>query len=68
MINISKIDISKLASELRRLENQWVAISEDNRIVAKGSTYREAVERVSDPDKVVLLKVPSVKYSLAPAA
>ena len=65
-ININDIDLGKLAKELRRFEEQWVAISGDNRIIASGRTYGEAVDKVENPDEVVLFRVPSLDYSLAP--
>ena len=64
--NIQHIDLSKLAGELRQYERQWIAIAEDNRIVASGPTYGETVRKVVDADRVVLMKVPPLDYSLAP--
>ncbi len=64
-IDPNKIDLSILADELGRYENQWVAVSEDSRIVASGPTYGEAVARVENKDAVVLLKVPPFDASLA---
>jgi hypothetical protein len=66
MLNISKIDLGKLASALTRYQNKWVAISEENKIVSSGDTYKETVDRVSNPDKVVLLRVTPPDMSLAP--
>ncbi len=66
MIDIKNIDLGKLQSQLRRYENQWVAISDDNKIVSHGQTYQDAVDKVKRADDVVLLKVPPFEYSLAP--
>ena len=59
------IDLEKLAEELRLYAEQWVAISRENRIVAHGRTYGETLQRVRDPDGVVMVKVPPVDASLA---
>lgn len=67
MIDVQRIDLSKLAPDLRRYENHWIAVSEDNEIVASGPTYGETVARVPDADKVILFRVPPVDYSLAPS-
>jgi hypothetical protein len=67
MIDPNRIDLSKLAEELGRFENQWVAISEENRILASGTSYQEVVNALPRPDAVVLLKVPPQDASLAPA-
>ncbi|MBI2048833.1 MAG: hypothetical protein HY434_00580 [Candidatus Liptonbacteria bacterium] len=64
--NLNNIDLGKIAKELRRFEEQWVAISENNEIVASGNTYGETVDRVKNPDEVILFKVPALDYSLAP--
>ncbi len=66
-INPNNIDLTKLAPELRRLENQWIAISEINTIVAHGLTYQEALKKVKNPQEVILFKVPPLEYSLAPS-
>lgn len=63
---ITNINLEKLAPELEKHENEWVAISDDNRIVANGSTYREAADRVQNKENVVLFKVPQLNVSLAP--
>ena len=68
MIDPNKIDLSQLAEELGRYENQWVAISEESRIVASGPSYEDTVRQVSQKDSVILLKVPPLSYSLAPSA
>lgn len=68
MIDTNKIDLSQLAEELSHYENQWVAISEESRIVASGPSYEDAIRKVSQKDAVVLLKVPPLGYSLAPSA
>jgi hypothetical protein len=65
-IQLNRIDLAKLAPELRRLENQWIAISEINTIVAHGPTYHEALKKVKNPQEVILFKVPPLEYSLAP--
>jgi hypothetical protein len=65
-MQLNKIDLAKLAPELRRLENQWIAISEANKIVAHGKTYQEVQKKVSNPQQVILFKVPPLEYSLAP--
>ena len=67
MIDPNKIDLSKIATELRRYEHQWVAISEDTRIVASGKTYGETAAKVPASEDVVLLKVPPLDYSFAPS-
>jgi ABC-type hemin transport system substrate-binding protein len=67
-IDPNKIDLALLAGELARYENLWVAVSEDNRIVASGASYSETIQRVEDKDTVVLLKVPPLRASLAPAS
>jgi hypothetical protein len=66
-INPHNIDLTKLGSEIRRLENQWIAISDRNTIVAHGPTYHEALKKVKNPQDVVLFKVPPLEYSLAPS-
>jgi len=66
MIDINKVNLEKLAPELCTLQDKWVAISNENRIVASGYTYGEAMNQVKRPDDVILLKVPPVEYSLAP--
>ncbi len=68
MIDPNKVDLSQLAEELGRYENQWVAISEESRIVASGPSYEAAVRQVSQKDLVILLKVPPLNYNLAPSA
>ena len=65
---LEHIDLGKLSNELTKHENEWIAISLDNYIVASGSTYREVVEQVEDPASVVLFKVPPGDASLAPEA
>ena len=67
-IDPNKIDLSSLADELVRYENQWIALSEDSHVVASGRTYGETVERVEHKDAVVLLKVPPLDASLAPSS
>ena len=64
--NITNINLEKLALELEKHENEWVAISDENRIIANGSTYRETADRVQDKENVVLFKVPQLNVSLAP--
>lgn len=66
MIDPNKIDTAKIANELRQYENEWVAISENNHIVASGLTYGETLKKVNQTDEVILLKVPPLDYSLAP--
>ncbi len=66
-IDPNKIDLSLLAGELARYENKWIAVSEDNRIVASGASYSETVGRVEERNAVVLLKVPPLYASLAPS-
>lgn len=68
ILDINKIDLSKLSKELRRFERRWVAISARNEIVASGPTYGETVRKVKRPEEVVLFKVPPMDYSLAPYA
>jgi len=67
-IDISKIDLSKFSAELRRYEKQWIAISEDNAIVASGATYGEAQRKAKEKGvrNIALFKVPPLDYSLAP--
>ncbi|MEK7193184.1 MAG: DUF5678 domain-containing protein [Patescibacteria group bacterium] len=66
MVNVNNIDLRKISQDLRSFENQWVAITEDTRIVASGPTYGETVRQVKEGSDVVLLKVPSFDASLAP--
>jgi hypothetical protein len=68
MKNVEDIDLEKVADEISQYAEQWVAISTENRIVAHGRTYREAIEKVRNPSEVVLLKVPPLDASLAPGA
>ncbi len=63
---LAKIDLEKLQGQLKQYQEEWVAISLGNKIVAHGHTYRDAVKGVKDPAKVVLFKVPNLRYSLAP--
>ena len=67
-IDFNNIDLSRLNNELRKFEKQWVAISNDNKIVANGVTYRETNQqaRQKGMKAVVLLRVPPLDYSLAP--
>ncbi|MBI4095189.1 MAG: hypothetical protein HY435_03285 [Candidatus Liptonbacteria bacterium] len=65
-LDIKNIDLGKLATELRRYEEQWVAISAENKILANGKTYGETVDKVKNPDQVILFKVPQSRYSIAP--
>lgn len=67
-IDVNKIDLSKLSDEMRRHEKQWIAISEDNLIVASGATYGEAQKKAKEKgvSKTALFKVPPLDYSLAP--
>lgn len=67
MIDVNKIDLGKLACELILYEGKWIAVSEENKIVSSGSTYGETVDRVKNTEKVILLKVPLLNYSLAPS-
>lgn len=64
-IKIEHIDLGKLAKDVRRYENKWIAVSAGNKIVGSGSTYGEAVEK-SEGNEVVLFKVPPLDVSLAP--
>jgi DNA-binding transcriptional regulator YdaS (Cro superfamily) len=68
MINVNSIHLEELAGILPTYVNQWVAISDASRIIAHGATYEEALAQVSDPESVVMLKVPPVDASLAPTA
>lgn len=65
-LNLEKIDLEKLASELEKYENQWIAISDENVIVSSGETYSEALRGAPRRDNIILLKVPSLSASLAP--
>ena len=65
-VNIENIDLGKLGSELERYENQWIAVSDENRIVGNGRSYQEALERAGDAEHVAMFKVPSLNVSLAP--
>ena len=64
-MNIDNIDLGKLGSELEQYENQWIAISDENRIVGNGASYQEALEKAGETE-VALFKVPSLSVSLAP--
>jgi len=67
-MDISKIDLGKLAKQLYMYEKQWIAVSEKNSIVANGKTYGETAKRAEAKGlrKVILFKVPPLDYSLAP--
>lgn len=62
---VAHIDLGKLANDVSRYENQWIAVSAENNIVASGATYAEALARARGTD-VVLFKVPPLDASLAP--
>jgi hypothetical protein len=66
MLDIKKIDLGKLAKPLARYRDKWVAVSEENKIVANGGTYKETVDQVPLPEKVVLFRVTPPDASLAP--
>jgi Family of unknown function (DUF5678) len=66
--NINNIDVGKLAKQLPEYEKKWVAISEQNKIVASGESYGDTVKQVKDPSHVVLLKVPPLDVSFSPNA
>jgi len=65
-MNIHNIDLGKLGLELEQYENQWIAISDENRIVGNGRSYQEALESAGDVQHIALFKVPSLNVSLAP--
>jgi Family of unknown function (DUF5678) len=41
MIDLAKVNLEKLSQALPRYEDQWVAITAANKIVANGRTYKE---------------------------
>lgn len=63
-LDVNKIDLSVLADQLHNYECKWIAISEDNKIVSSGMTYAEVLEKVPNPEDVVLFKVPPLEYAL----
>jgi len=65
---IKNIDLGKLSKQLRNFERQWIAISQENKIVANGDTYGEALQKVQKKDlgEVILFKVPPLDYSFSP--
>jgi hypothetical protein len=65
-MTLSRIDFNKLADKLSEYSRMWVAISEDNEIISSGRTFAETVNKVPDPEKVILFKVPATEYTLAP--
>ncbi|PIT92015.1 MAG: hypothetical protein COU08_04130 [Candidatus Harrisonbacteria bacterium CG10_big_fil_rev_8_21_14_0_10_42_17] len=67
-INIKKINLEKLDRELERLQEKWVAISEENKIVASGKTYNEALKNIKPEmkEKTIFLKIPPLNYSISP--
>lgn len=65
-LNIENIDLSKLSSEIEKYENQWIAISDENKIVGSGNTYSDALKNTDNKKRAVFFKVPSLKASLAP--
>ena len=65
-IRIENINLGKLEGVLEQYENKWVAISDENKVVASGSTYKETVERADNNMNTVLFKVPPLSASLAP--
>jgi hypothetical protein len=69
-LDANKIDLEKLGSELQQYEQQWIAISANNTIVAYGKTYGEAVHAAEKKSvgEVILFKVPPLDYSLSPQA
>ncbi len=65
-MKIENINLEKLEKALEQYENRWVAISDENKIVASGATYKEAVEKASNKENIVLFKVPPLNVSFAP--
>jgi len=64
-VNVEHIDLGTLRDELENHENQWLAVSEDNKVVGSGRTYRDAVEAAHGREDVVLFRVPPLDASLA---
>lgn len=64
--HLQNVDLGKLGIELEKYENQWIAISSDNKIVANGRTYGETLDKLNETPAVVLYKVPPLGASLAP--
>ena len=64
--NVKNIDLAKLAKEIKQYENQWVVISGNNKIVASGDTYGDALKNVGEREDITLFKIPSSKTLLAP--
>lgn len=64
--SIENIELEKIGKELKRYENQWIAISSDSKIVSNGRTYEEAVQNARGAEGIVLFKVPPLDVSFAP--
>ena len=65
-IAIEKIDLGALGQEVSKYENQWIAISDENKIVSSGKTYSEAVRGIAENQNAALFKVPRLDAFLAP--
>lgn len=65
MINFTKVNLAKLQITLRKHIGKWVAISEDNKIISSAATYRKAVDKVANPEEVVLFRVTPMDASIA---
>jgi len=50
-----------------RYEDEWVAISAENRIVAHGKTYADTIAQVENPEEVAMFRVPPLDATLAPS-
>ena len=66
MENISLENIQR--DILLQYQNQWIAISKNNQVIANGSNYSEVVKKLSQDVGVALLKIPPLNLSLAPKA
>ncbi len=65
-ISIENIDLGALSEEMRKYENEWIAVSDENKIVASGKTYAEAFRASGETPNIVLFKVPRSDAFLAP--
>jgi Family of unknown function (DUF5678) len=66
-LNIAKINLEKLSTQLWDYEKQWIAISEENSIVGSGNTYDEALQNAKEEgfQNVLMFKVPPLNSSFA---
>jgi len=65
-MKIKNINFGKIEKIIEQYENQWIAVSDKNEVIANGNTYKETVGKSGNRRDIVLFKVPSLNVSLAP--